>query len=370
MDSEQRIRTLVVDDEEPARLRMRDLLSAFDDVEVVGEACNGDEALEEIAGLRPDLVLLDIQMPGRSGLEVPALTAPPRPWFVYCTAFDQYALQAFETHALDYLLKPVTRPRLSRVLDRVRESLEQTAGYRREYRLAGETQARLFPNRAPALRTLDYVGVCEPVKGVGGDYYDFLPLGAETLGIAMADVSGKGISAALLMAGVQGRLQAVAGEMSDRLPELASRLNRSLCSVTDSNRFVTFFYGVYRGRERRLDYVNAGHLPPLWRAADGGEIRRLDDGGPVLGVLEDPVYRAGSVELAPGDQVVLFTDGVSEAMNPAGEEFGEDRLMEVLVNAQTQPSVEVAARVTDAVRGFRHGCEANDDLTLVVARGI
>lgn len=370
MDAGLRIRTLLVDDEEYARLRMRDLLAGCQDVEIVGEARDGDEALAEIAGLRPDLVFLDIEMPGRSGLEVAASAPPPRPWFIYCTAFDQYALKAFETHALDYLLKPISRPRLYRALDRVREAFSQTAVFRREFQSAEQTQARLMPQGLPRLETLEFAGSCEPVKGVGGDYYDFLPLGDETLGIALGDVSGKGISAALLMAGLQGRLQALAAEWSHRLPELMARVNRSLCKVTESSRFVTFFYGVYRGGERRLDYVNAGHLPPILSRGATGEILRLDAGGPVLGVLEDAAYTPGSAVIEPGDTLVLFTDGITEATNPAGEEFGEQRLLEVLMNVSGLAAVDVASRIRAAAGDFRGELDAHDDLTLIVAKGL
>lgn len=370
MGSDARIRALVVDDEAPARLRMRDLLSAFEDVEIVGEAASGDEALDGISELRPDLVFLDIQMPGRSGLEVAALAGPPRPHFVFCTAFDRFALDAFENHALDYLLKPVTRARLARAIDRVRDSLDQTAVFRREFRQAEETQARLFPRTPPTLKSLQYAGVCRPVQSVGGDYYDFLPLGEETLGIALADVSGKGVSAALLMAGVQGRLQSLAADHSDRLPELASKLNRALCAVTDSNRFVSFFYGVYRGAERRLDYVNAGHLPPFWRQAATGKVSRLQPGGPVLGILQQAEFQQGSLEFAAGDLMLLFTDGVSESMNTAGEEFGEERLGRLFAEAAPLSSEAISQRITEAVQGFRGGSEAQDDLTLIVAKGV
>ncbi len=369
MEGALRIRTLLVDDEEYARLRMRDLLAGCEDVEIVGEARDGDEALAEIAGLRPDLVFLDIEMPGRSGLEVAASAPPPRPWFIYCTAFDQYALKAFETHALDYLLKPITRSRLNLALDRVRESFRQTAAFRREFQSAEQTQARLLPQRLPRLATLDLAGTCEPVESVGGDYYDFLPLAAETVGIALGDVSGKGISAALLMAGLQGRLQALAAEWSDRLPELMARLNRSLCKVTESSRFVTLFYGVYHGPCRRLDYVNAGHLPPILRRS-GGDVIRLETGGTVLGVLEDAGYAAGSVAIQPGDTLLLFTDGVSEAMNPAGEEFGEERLLAALVNASELAAVEVASRIRRAAMEFCRERGTRDDLTLIVAKGV
>lgn len=204
------IRTLLVDDEAPARDRLRALLADCTDVCVVGEAADGDEAVERIAELQPDLVLLDVQMPGRTGLEVAATLPAPRPRVIFCTAFDQYALQAFDRHAVDYLLKPLTRGRLARARARVRESLGNDGRLHREVAEASATQARLLPQGEPTASRLDYAGACQPARELGGDYYDFIPVAPGQLGIAVGDVSGKGIYAALLMASLQARVQTLA----------------------------------------------------------------------------------------------------------------------------------------------------------------
>ena len=200
------IRTFLVDDERGARERLRHLLSSFGDVEIVGEAENGQEALQRIPDLRPDLVFLDIQMPGNSRLEVARALEPPRPRIIFCTAFDNYAISAFELHAIDYLLKPVNRTRLRDAVARVRQSVADVAA-RYQIEMAQEVQSQMFPRTLPRVESLDYSGICKAAQDVSGDYYDFIPIASRRLAIAIADVSGKGVSAGLLMASLQGRLQ-------------------------------------------------------------------------------------------------------------------------------------------------------------------
>ncbi len=170
------IRALLVDDERPARDRLRQMLATFPDIEVVGEASDGVEAVERIAALRPDLIFLDIQMPGHTGLEVASSLRPPRPRIVFCTAFDQYAIQAFEHHAIDCLLKPVTRARLSDAVQRVALPLRERDRWAREIEDAGLVQAGMFPNGLIPFEGIDYAGSRPQAIGIGGDYYDFIRL--------------------------------------------------------------------------------------------------------------------------------------------------------------------------------------------------
>ena len=365
------IRTLLVDDEEPARLRMRALLQDCSGVQVVGEARDGEEALEAIRRLRPDLVFLDIQMPGKSGIEVAAALDPPRPRVIYCTAFDQYAVEAFELNAVDYLLKPVTRARLGKAMERVRAQGPEQASFREEVQRAEAVQAGLFPHRLPQLNTLEYTGFCRPVQWVSGDYYDFLPLGDGRLGMAVGDVSGKGMSAGLLMAGLQGRLQSQAQQFGADLGALLASLNRAIFSGTESGRFVTFFYSVYEDVHRTLTYVNAGHNPPILLRRGNGtrRIERLDQGGMVLGVVEDSSYQMGCAAINPGDLCVIFTDGVTETMDDRDREFGEERLMGVLERGADLPLEELSRVLLEEIRNFGNGRSPDDDLTLVLARG-
>ncbi|RPJ85290.1 MAG: response regulator, partial [Acidobacteria bacterium] len=239
------IRTLLVDDEQPARERLRQMLASFEDVQVVAEAVDGEEALEKSAALSPDLVFLDIQMPGRNGLDVAASLTAPRPHVIFCTAFDQYAVEAFDVHAVDYLLKPVNRGRLAKAVSRVRESLTHMAIMDRDLQSAGEVQARLFPQTLPPVTGLDYRVFSRPARTVNGDYYDFLPLKDGKLAIALGDVSGKGIPAGLLMASLQGRLQSHAPARGESVAALLRDLNRLMCASMDSRSYVTFFYAVY-----------------------------------------------------------------------------------------------------------------------------
>ena len=369
------IRTMLVDDEEPARDRLRDMLSGFDDVDVVGEARDGEDALTQIAGQRPDLIFLDIQMPGLSGMEVAASLSPPRPRIIFCTAFDQYAIDAFEHHATDYLLKPVSRKRLAKALDRVRMAMSEQVNRLREVADATRTQERLLPQSPPPVEGLDYSGVCRAAHGVGGDYYDFLLIGENRLGIALADVSGKGLFAGLLVASLQARIQSIAPLHGDSLGALVAEANRLTHSSTDSNRYATFFYGLYDGRTRNLNYVNAGHNPPLLFRPDsqrpgGGSIQPLAANGTVIGMLPEAIYEQESVQLETGDVLLMFTDGVTESLNPDGEEFGESRLVDAIRCHARLPAREMQDAVLDEVTRFVAAAPRHDDLTLVVAKAV
>lgn len=362
------IRAMLIDDEEPARDRLRAMLGSFDDVEIVGEAGDGEEALQQISLHRPDVVFLDIQMPGRSGMEVAAALEPPRPHIIFCTAFDQHALDAFELHALDYLLKPLNRTRLAGAVDRVRSSQEEQRRMRRQLADASRTQERLLPQLRPAMSHLDYDGSCRTALGVGGDYYDFIDLGQDRLGLAVADVSGKGIYAGLLMAGLQARMQSLALNSDGPLDRVMSELNRGLHASTQDNHYATCFYGVFDDQTKRLNYVNAGHNPPLlWRSAEQ-RWERLGANGTVLGLLDRATYSEESVELETGDLLLIYTDGLTESVNRDGEEFGEQRLKGAVEPGESLSADALRDQLLGAVDRFRGEVPLPDDLTLVVAR--
>lgn len=367
------MKAVLVDDEEPARIRMRALLEEAGGVTIVAECSSGDDALNVINDLRPDLVFLDIEMPGRSGIEVMSSLVPPRPQVIFCTAYDQYAVKAFEEHAVDYLLKPISRNRLDRALSRAREGILGRGGYRNELVEASEAQARLFPRNLPRMERLDYSGMCKPALGVGGDYYDFLPLGTGSLGIALGDVCGKGMPAALLMAGLQGRLQGTAAGYGENLSELFANLNEYLCATTGGARFVTLFYGAFDDTKGILRYVNAGHNPPvLLRAGETNQagVETLESGGMVLGLVKNAAYEVGEVEIAAGDLLVLYTDGVTEATNGHEEEFGLERLKEVAVRERRMGAQDVRDAIEKEVMSFSRGQILGDDFTMIVAKGL
>ncbi|MBP7148496.1 MAG: SpoIIE family protein phosphatase [Acidobacteria bacterium] len=239
---------------------------------------------------------------------------------------------------------------------------------KREMQIAQEVQAKLFPHERPPLRTLEYAGVCRAAFGVGGDYFDFVPLEQERLGIAVGDISGKGLSAALLMASLQALLRSHAPTRADRLADLARELNHHLYESTDDARFATLFFGVYDDRDRTLRYINAGHVPPILVREGGTKVERLGPNGMVLGLFPEELHEPDEVRLAPGDVLLLFSDGVSESMDADGELFGEQRLVETVVRHAGAPADELPELIMAEVAQFTGRAPQADDLTLISAR--
>jgi phosphoserine phosphatase RsbU/P len=302
---------------------------------------------------------------------------------------------------------------------------------RRELALASEVQQRLFPESPPISASLELAGYCQPARGVGGDYYDFLALDDEQIGIAVADVAGKGISAALVMSIVQASLRsqtmapaAAQGgrNSSSSLAELVSTINRLLCSSTGTATYVTFFYAQFDERTRRLSYINAGHNPPLLlRAAGaarvkrmaaeanrgrdgsepylsvksvsptetaeqivadvlalpdsitgdrqrGGDCLRLATGGMVIGLFEHSHYEQETIQLQSNDLLVAYTDGVTEALNEAGQEFGEERLQSALAEATHLCATEVRDQLVRNLQKWCAGAAQHDDMTFIVLK--
>lgn len=362
------IRVLLVDDELPARLRLAQLLSRYEDIEVAGQAQDGEEALQRAEELRPDVLFLDIQMPGCSGIEVAARLKPPRPHVVFCTAFDEHALDAFELHAVDYVLKPVSRRRLGTTIDRLRSSLGERLRWQEERRSAGSVQNRLMTPASPGLKTVDLHAFVHPAHEVSGDYYDFIPLDKHRIGIALGDVSGKGMPAGLLMASLQGRLQSEAPRCGDQPAALLQSLNASLWRSTDQSMYATFFYGVYDDSRRLLTSVNAGHPPPLTVSGDGS-VRRLSAGGLPIGLFPNSRYEEEVSALPRGDVLVLYSDGIREAADGRGEEFGEERILEAIRAHRVGTARQIAESLLNEVEAFAPG-EPSDDRTIVVAKGV
>jgi sigma-B regulation protein RsbU (phosphoserine phosphatase) len=237
----------------------------------------------------------------------------------------------------------------------------------RDVRIAQEVQLRLFPQRIPRSAALECGGACRPARGVAGDYYDFLEIDRGHLGIALGDVAGKGISAALLMASLQGALRSHAS-LSDGGPaNAASDINAQIHALTDAHRFATFFWAIFDEEERTLTYVNAGHNPPMLLRASGA-LERLTTGGKPLGVFAGSRYQQETVALDSGDLLLIFSDGITEAPDAADEEFGEPRLERVLREGVRLPAADLCATVLAAVEAFRADAPQVDDMTVVVAR--
>ena len=236
-----------------------------------------------------------------------------------------------------------------------------------ELQIAKEVQARLFPQRIPELKTLDCAGVCLQARQVGGDYYDFLDLGAERIGLVLADISGKGIAAALLMANLQANVRGHCAIARDQPERLLRSVNQLFFQNTADHAYATLFFAQYDDRSRRLKYVNCGHLAPLLLRADGC-LERLDPTGTVLGLFGEWECDGGERRLYAGDMLALYTDGVTEACSEAGEEFGEQRLIKSLRRHAVGDSQQVLSKVLEDVQQFSSDDEQSDDITLIVAR--
>jgi sigma-B regulation protein RsbU (phosphoserine phosphatase) len=262
-----------------------------------------------------------------------------------------------------------------------------------ELAIAQEVQAQLFPRQVTELESLEVHGFCRPARTVSGDYYDFLTASSHKLILAVGDISGKGISAALLMATIHSAVRAYsveslpqmrepvavgavagAGRIMAAWPEgieispgaLLGLLNHQLYESTPPEKYATLFLGIYDGRSHRLTYSNGGHLPPILIGRDG-TVRRLEAGGTVVGLFESVSYDEGSVEMHPGEIFLAYSDGVTEPENEFGE-FGEERLIDLVSANRSLPLLQISQTVTSAVDDWIGDNEQPDDITLVLAR--
>jgi serine phosphatase RsbU (regulator of sigma subunit)/predicted enzyme related to lactoylglutathione lyase len=248
----------------------------------------------------------------------------------------------------------------------IAEKLESERRAAQEMEIAKQVQARLFPQTLPPLRTLDYAGMCIQARQVGGDYYDFLNLGRERLGLVIGDISGKGIAAALMMANLQANMRSQCAIAVDQPRRLLQSVNRLFYENTTDSAYATLFFAEYDDRENRLRYVNCGHLSALLLRNDD-TLERLDSTCTVLGLFDEWDCSMGESRLFPGDTLALYTDGVTESFNDAGEEFGEERLVEALRRRRESSSQDSLAAIVDEVRQFSPR-EQGDDITLIVAK--
>ena len=239
---------------------------------------------------------------------------------------------------------------------------------RRDLALAAEVQRRLLPPDPPASTAGTIAAFTMPARAIGGDFYDFVELPGNRIGIAVADIAGKGIAAALLTSVVQASLRVISAEGDIAPAQLAGRMNRFLHRSTASNGYATFFYARLDPGARRMRYVNAGHNPPyVVRRTEGGvDVTELSVGGTVLGLFPDVEYEDAELDIQTGDLFVTFTDGVTEARNPAGDEFGEERLKDLLRQCVGTPAGAVSAMLAERMREWIGGAEQHDDLTFVV----
>ena len=325
------------------------------DLNYTRDTTSGDEGLQLLARVRE----IDACVP------IVAMTA----WASVALAVD-----AMRTGVSDFIQKPWDNAQLlvslrHQIQDGRARRLEQLARTAREDAHAQERaamreiQRTLLPASLPSPHGTEVAAFWEPVGVVGGDFYDAAQLTGDLTWLCIGDVAGKGMSAALLMAGVQARVRATA--VADVRPStLCAAVNRELCLRMVGNRFVTFYYAVYDPARRRLSYANAGHNPPLL-IRRCGDVQQLNEGGPVLGILSDAVYGEGHVTLESGDRLVMFTDGISEIRNASGVELGDDGVATVAVAHRHLGARELMTAIVSHVREFS-GSRFEDDATVIV----
>jgi serine phosphatase RsbU (regulator of sigma subunit)/catechol 2,3-dioxygenase-like lactoylglutathione lyase family enzyme len=238
----------------------------------------------------------------------------------------------------------------------------------RELEIAREVQARLFPQLKPVAIGLDYTGICIQARQVGGDYFDFLALGPDRIGLVLGDIAGKGIAGALLMASLQANLRSQCANTPEEPLAQLRFVNQLFYDNTSDNSYATLFFGEYLAASQRLRYANCGHLPGLLLRGNG-LFERLDSTCTVLGLFQKWDSVVKETHFLPGDLLVLYTDGVSEAANEAGDEFGEERLIEAVRRHQGLSSKRLVDALVEEVRAFST-LEQQDDITLIVARSL
>jgi sigma-B regulation protein RsbU (phosphoserine phosphatase) len=259
---------------------------------------------------------------------------------------------------------------------RLTERVVEQETLRRDIALASDVQRRLLPDAPPRSECVDFAAASVPARRIGGDYYDFVELTDGRIGIALADVSGKGVAAALIMSVVQASLRIISSEGDVPPPRLVARMNEFVYRSTPESKYATFFYAQLDMQRRQLRYVNAGHNAPYLLRAGGRstadsaspEIEELSVGGTAVGMFPEMVYEEATVELWPGDVLLAFTDGVPEAHNPEDEEFGEERLQQLLCQIAHLPANEISVRLSGEMKDWIRDAEQYDDLTFIVMK--
>jgi serine phosphatase RsbU (regulator of sigma subunit) len=306
-------------------------------------------------------VKFEQQAPVRNST-APALPAEQTPiWGGVFTRFEDIDRNSFALVSFDEVSHAVEAQR--RALAGKLESERRAA---QEMEIAKQVQARLFPQTLPLCRTLEYAGICLQARQVGGDYYDFLELGRERLGLVIGDIAGKGIAAALLMANLQANLRSQCAIALDQPQRFLQSVNQLFFENTSDSAYATLFFAEYDDNAGSLRYANCGHLSALLLRSDD-TLERLDSTATVLGLFREWECSIGERRLFRGDTLAFYTDGITESFDDQGDEFGEERLIEALRRHREQPSPVLLASILDEVRKFSSG-EQHDDITLIVAK--
>jgi len=282
-------------------------------------------------------------------------------WGGVFTRFEDLDRNSFALVSFDEMTQAVEAQRRAAA-----EKLESERRLAHELEIAKQVQARLFPQNLPPLRTLAYAGVCIQAQQVGGDYYDFLDLGRDRLGLVLADVAGKGIAGALLMANLQAHLRSQCAIAWDEPQRLLRSVNQLFYDNTADNAYATLFFAEYDDQAQRLRYAKCGHLSALLLRGDDTLVR-LDSTCTVLGLFKEWDCSIGECHLLAGDTLALYTDGITESFSEAGREFGEQRLIDALWRHRALSSRELLTAIVEEVRQFSP-VEQYDDITLIVAK--
>ena len=375
---------LVVDDEPDlerlVRQRMRrHIRSGRYGFEFAG---NGIEALEKLTEIRDiDIVLSDINMPKMDGLtllqQIPEVNADIRSVIVSAYGDMENIRTAMNRGAFDFVTKPIDFADLQVTIDRTLKHLDEwraalasrdkLVALQNELDVATKIQQSILPDQFPHVDGCEVYGCMEAARNVGGDFFDVIRLEGGSLGLAVADVSDKGVPAALFMMSSRTLLKGAAVGIGHPGAVL-SEVNDLLNETNDAAMFVTVFYGVYDPASKVLTFSNGGHNPPLVVHADGSSEELELTGGIALGAVPQFEYGQASVQLRPGDMVVFFTDGVTEAINPRNDEFGLEAVQALFEDGETRSAQEAAEMILKAVREFAGEAPQFDDLTCMILR--
>jgi sigma-B regulation protein RsbU (phosphoserine phosphatase) len=360
---------IVVIEDDPAILRGLAITLRAESYEVL-TAANGGDGYRIVCQKHPDLVILDLMLPVMSGYDIctemrkHGMATP----ILMLTAQDQESdrIRGFEVGADDYVTKPFS---VQEIIGRVRAILRRSAGRtdlatQRELERAHEIQQRLMPVEIPKVSGLCIAGTCLPARIVGGDYFDTLRLDNGAVAVCIADVCGKGLPAAMMMASLQAAVKMCASRQL-RPRDLCDNVNRLMFQNLSGQGFITFFYAVIEpgsGHSWQFTYCNAGHNPPI--LAGSGGVRRLECGGAVLGVFGEWPYEEQALTVDFGDRILMYSDGITESRSPAGEEFGEERLTDLINRFQDDNATVLTERIVAAAAQFSHG-NVQDDVTVL-----
>lgn len=372
-------RVMIIDDEEGIR---QDLALILEDEGYETEsASNGFSALATLADQSFDIVITDLMLPDMDGMEILRKVKRDCPGTVVVMitghGSEEKAVEAMKSGADDYLPKPFDPDemliKLGKALEMQRLKLENELFHKHlemELEVARKIQQTLLPRRIPSIAGIDISTFNQPAKHVGGDYIDLIELSSGGLGIAIGDVSGKGMPAALLMANVQASLRRYS-EDEYSPGEIIFRINNSLCPVCqhiEEHRFITLFYGVLDPKRRTIVYSNAGHNYPIIFRQNGNTCEELESTGLPCGIMENSDYEEAQVQLGPADIALFYTDGLTEAVNTDESIFGEERLRNILLKKYKQDSASLLMDINNELARFIGNTPQYDDLTFMVLK--